>query len=112
MTAPKLNRKLTLEEAVRAPDGAGGFTSTWVARGELWAAIDALSGHERAGESVTLSTVPCRITVRAAPVGAPSRPRPDQRFREGGRVFRIQAVAESDAWGLYLVCNALEEVRV
>ena len=50
-----------------------------------------------------------RITVRAAPVGAPSRPRPDQRFREGARVFRILAVAERDAVGRYLTCFAEEE---
>jgi len=59
---------------------------------------------------VTLSTVPYRITVRAAPVGAPSRPKPEQRFRDGERVFRIQAVTEDEEAGTYLVCFAREEV--
>jgi head-tail adaptor len=110
MTAPKLNRKLLLEEALLAPDGSGGFTQTWVTRGVIWASVDAGTGRERAGESVTVSAVGYRITVRAAPQGAPSRPRPEQRFRDGARVFRITAVTEADEPGHYLTCFAQEEV--
>ena len=36
-TIPRLNRRLTLEEAQRLPDGAGGQTLSWVALGTLWA---------------------------------------------------------------------------
>lgn len=110
MTAPRLNRKLDLEEAQRAPDGAGGFVLTWVKIGTLWARIEAGTGRERAGEFVTLSSVPYRITVRAAPQAAPSRPKPDQRFRDGARYFRITAVTEDDPEGHYLTCFAQEEV--
>jgi len=46
--------------------------------------------------------------VRGAPVGAASRPRPDQRFREGDRVFAILAVSEFDATGRWLECWAEE----
>ncbi len=112
MIPPRLNRKLVLEEAQRAPDGAGGYTRTWTEVGEMWAAVDAGTGRERAGEFVTLSTVTYRITVRGAPQGAPSRPRPEQRFREGTRLFRILAVTEDDARGHYLICFANEEVPV
>lgn len=110
MTAPRLNRKLVLEEAQPIADGAGGFSRVWVALGAHWAAVEAMTGRERAGEFVTLSQVGYRITVRAAPQGAPSRPRPDQRFRDGARIFRITAVAEADAEGRYLDCTAQEEV--
>jgi head-tail adaptor len=110
MSAPRLNRKLVLEGAQRVPDGLGGFALAWVAKGTLWAAVEAASGRERAGESVTVSTVGYRITVRGAPEGAPSRPRPEDRFREGGRIFRITAVSEADAGGRYLTCFAQEEV--
>jgi head-tail adaptor len=110
MRVPRLNRKLVLEEAQRTPDGAGGSTLVWAALGVLWARIDPGSGRERAGEFVTVSTVPYRITVRAAPEGSPSRPKPEQRLREGGRVFRITAVTEEDAEGHYLTCFAQEEV--
>jgi head-tail adaptor len=105
-----LNRKLVLEEAARVADGAGGFTETWTAQGALWAHVKAGSGRERFGSGVTVSSVPYRITVRAAPVGAASRPKPEQRFREGARVFRIVGVAEYDRDARYLTCFALEEV--
>lgn len=110
MRAPRLNRKLVLEEAQRVADGAGGFTLTWVALGALWAAVDAGTGRERAGAVAPVSSVPYRITVRGAPQGAPSRPKPDQRLRDGARVFQITAVTEADGGGQYLMCFAQEEV--
>lgn len=105
-----LNRKLVLEEATRTSDGAGGFTESWSALGSLWAAIEAGTGSERSEDFVTVSRVPLKITVRATPVGAPSRPKPEQRFVEGTRVFVILSVTEADAQGHYLICQAREEV--
>jgi head-tail adaptor len=109
MGLPILNRRLVLEAPVRLPDGAGGFSEIWAAMGELWAEITPGAGRESAGEFLTLSAVPYRIVVRAAPPGAPSRPRPEQRFREGTRVFLITAVTEHDRRGHYLACFAREE---
>lgn len=110
MTAPRLNRRMVLEEAQRTPDGAGGYTLTWVTRGMLWAAIEPGAGRERAGEFATLASVPHRITVRGAPEGAPSRPKPEQRFRDGARLYRVTAVTEADDAARYLTCFAVEEV--
>ena len=59
---------------------------------------------------MTTSTVSWRITVRAAPYDSPSRPKPEQRFRAGSRIFRIVAVAEADHSARYLTCFAQEEV--
>lgn len=109
---PRLSRLLTLEERVRTPDSAGGFTEAWVALGTHWAEIRPGTGREKAGEFVTLSSVPFRITVRSAPDNAPSRPKPDQRFRDGARIFRIQAVTEAGPTDLYLTCFAYEETSV
>ncbi len=110
MAVPVLDRRLVLEEAQNVPDGAGGFTQSWVALGTLWARIRPASGQERGVDAATVSTAPYRITVRAAPFGAPSRPRPEQRFREGARVFRILAVSDNDDGGCTLTCFAQEEV--
>lgn len=110
MKAPILNRKLVLEAPVQTPDGAGGYATSWQAVGELWAAIRPGTGREKAAEFMTVATIPFRITVRAAPQGAPSRPEPEQRFRSGNRIFRILAVTEADAAARYLVCFAQEEV--
>lgn len=110
MSAPRLSRKLVLEEPQRVPDGAGGFSLIWVAKGVLWAAVEPATGRERAGEAVTVSSVGYRVMVRGAPQGAPSRPKPEQRFRDGARLLRITAVTEEDAAGHYLTCHATEEV--
>ncbi len=106
----RLNRKLTLEEAQRVPDGAGGQIESWVALGTLWASVKAGTGRERGQQFLTVSDVPYRIIVRAEPAGSPARPKPDQRFRDGARVFRILAVAEHDANAHFLMCHAREEV--
>ncbi|WP_323779495.1 head-tail adaptor protein [Leisingera sp.] len=104
---PKLTRKLVLEDPQREVDGAGGFIETWLALGTLWAEVTPLSGR-LAGDSLSLQKY--RITLRAAPEGFASRPRPDQRFRDSNRLYRIDAVAESDPDTRYLTCFAVEEV--
>jgi len=107
--SPRLNRQLALEARARVADGAGGFGESWRELGRLWAEVSARTGRGRDGEGLPLAQVRYRITVRAAPVGAPSRPRPGQRFRESDRIWRIEAVAERDAAGCYLTCFATEE---
>lgn len=109
MKAISLNRLLVLEERIQTPDGAGGFSKNWVPVGNLWAEIRPGTGRDFGGEEVTFALVPYRITVRGAELGASRRPRPDQRFREGTRVFKILAVTEHDPQGHYLICFAREE---
>ena len=110
MTTPQLNRSLVLEAPVQVADGAGGFILTWATVGTLWGEVKAGNGRDAAGEEITLATVPYRITVRGAPVGSPRRPLPQQRFRDGARIYHIVAVTERDPDGLYLSCFAREEV--
>jgi head-tail adaptor len=110
MSTVNLCRKLVLEAPVEVPDGAVGFLSSWSPLGILWADVRASSGTEAEGGQTTLSRLSYRIMVRATPFGASSRPKPDQRFREGNRIFRITAVAEYGTDGLYLTCFADEEV--
>ncbi len=112
MAGVTLSRKLVLETPERVADGAGGYTRTWSVVGTLWADVSARSGREDAQGTALISSTAFRITVRAAPYGAPSRPRPEQRFRDGARVFAILAVAERDPAGRYLTCYAQEEVAV
>lgn len=108
MSGPKLTRRLLLETPERVPDGAGGFVESWVPLGTLWAEVTARSGRELGGGAAALSKVSYKITVRAAPYGSTARPKAEQRFREGVRLFRISAVAEDGP--LYLTCFATEEV--
>lgn len=110
MTSVRLARDLVLETRRTEADGAGGYRETWVPLGIHWAEVIAGAGRDVPGEEVTLSSVPYRITVRAYPVGSDGRPQPQQRFRDGTRLFRIIAVTERDRAGRYLVCFAREEV--
>jgi head-tail adaptor len=101
---------MSLENPVRTEDGAGGHVTTWVALGTLYADVKTGTGRQSGGVVATLSKLAVRVIVRAAPVGAPSRPKAGQRFREGGRVFQIEAVAAFDRGAHYLTCFAVEEV--
>jgi head-tail adaptor len=99
-----------LEGPDRVPDGAGGFREAWRPLGELWAEIRPGLGREVRQDFAVIAAMHYRVVVRAAPYGAPSRPRPEQRLREGARVLRIVAVGEHDPEGRYLTCFAYEEV--
>ncbi len=110
MNVNDLNRQLTLQAPERVPDGAGGHVQTWITLGTLWANLRAGSGRETSGEAVSLSRTVYRITVRAAPFGAPSRPLAGQRFRDGARLFQIDAVAEREPGERFLTCYCTEEV--
>lgn len=107
MTRPVLSRKLVVEAPARSPDGGGGFVQTWSSIGEVWAEV-ATRGAGR--EVDTASRLQLKITLRAAPQGAPSRPTAGMRFRDGVRIYDIEAVTEADATGRYLTCFAVEEV--
>ena len=110
MSAVRLSRKLVLEAPQNVADGAGGFTAAWVVLGTLWGEVLSGAGRELAGVEVVRAAVPCKITVRGAPVGNPRRPKPEQRLRDGTRVFTILAVTEHDQDAQYLTCFAREEV--
>lgn len=109
MKAVSLSRKLVLERPVVSPDGAGGFARNWQSLGDLWAEVVAVTARERDGGEVSLASARYRITVRGAPFGAEARPSPEQRFREGTRLFNILAVTERDHEGRYLTCHTTEE---
>ncbi len=105
-----LNRKLVLEEAQRTADGAGGYQEEWVQIGTMWASIEATSGSEIGEDFLTISRAPAKIIVRSAPHASDRRPKPDQRFLEGGRIFKILSVNEADHHGHYLLCQTREEI--
>jgi head-tail adaptor len=107
-----LERRLVLEERRTEADGAGGFRVIWADLGVLWAEVAARTGAEVFSGGRERSRVPHRILVRGAPVGAQSRPKPGQRFREGVRIFDIISVAEADPAGRYLEVQAEEGTQL
>jgi SPP1 family predicted phage head-tail adaptor len=105
-----LSRRLVLEARQSVADGSGGYAVTWQPLGTVWADVVARTGREDFIAGQARPRVKYRILVRGAPIDAPSRPRPDQRFRDGPRVFNILTVAEQDAGGRYLEIFAEEGV--
>lgn len=109
MSVPRLNRQLVLEAPDVLSDGAGGFVTGWVPLGIVWAEVTPRSGGETAQTGAPVSRMSHRIVMRGAPAGSDRRPAAQQRFREGDRIFTIEAVAEHDPEGRYLACFAQEE---
>ena len=109
MSAPRLTRRLMLEQHIRDEDGAGGHVDHWVVLGTLWAEVRPGPGREREGPGIPMGRVAYRIVVPSALPGSLARPRPDQRLRDGVRVFHILAVSEHDRRGAYLTCFCEEE---
>lgn len=112
MRTPRLDRCLVLEAPERVPDGAGGFTRGWVALGTLWAELSAGAPRLTDRPGAAEQRLPLRVMLRAAPLGAPSRPVAGQRFREGARLYAIDAVGEADPEGRFLLCLAHEETAL
>ena len=106
----RLSRRLVLEEPRRQPDGLGGHALIWQPLGGLWAEITPRSSREDFVGAQVRPRVLHRIIIRTAPLGNPSRPRPDQRFREGTRIFDILTVTEHGTDGRYLEILAEEGV--
>lgn len=110
MTGPRLTRRLVLEEKVQTADGAGGFVETWHALGTLWGDVRSRGGGEGEVDHLRQSKTALTVSIRSAAFGAPSRPKPGQRFTEGARVFDIHAVVERDPSARFLDCLCTEEV--
>jgi len=106
-----LPRKLILEARTGAPDGLGGRTTAWALKGTHWGRLFPQTARMEAGEGGARSRARYRITIRAVPYGAPSRPEPGDRFREGVRAFHIRGVVDADEAGQILACYVDEEVQ-
>lgn len=107
---PRLTRKLVLEARGGGGDGAGGRSGGWQALGTHWAQVEARIGRYETGDGYPRARVPYKVTIRAMPQDAPSRPVAGQRFVEGTRAYLIKAVADEATDARYLICYADEEV--
>lgn len=110
MGRPSLTTKMTLQTAVRSPDGAGGYSELWSDLGVLWGALERPRGAHVAGQEIPIARHRYRIIVRSAPEGAPSRPEVAQRFVFDGRAFHILGVTHEDSGRRFLACDVEEEL--
>ncbi|MDO5647983.1 head-tail adaptor protein [Paracoccus sp. (in: a-proteobacteria)] len=111
MSVPNPNVRLALEQMDRQPDGMGGFTVSWRRLGWIWAEMVARTPRDTGSTLAIGPAVRWHILTRAARAGDPRRPVPGQRLRHGQRLFRIDAVAETDRAGHWLTIHAQEETK-
>lgn len=103
ITIGDLRRRVTIETAVRASDGGGGFTVIWQPVAVLWAAI----WPRLADESFTLD----RVAGRASHdmwIRYRTDIKPEMRVVIGTRVFDIKGVIDVEDRKAWLRCP-LEE---
>lgn len=110
MKEVRLLRKVALEERTAVPDGAGGWVYSWEQLGVHWADIRGGGGGEAYEGDRQTARASHVLTVHASRPGSPSRPRPDQRFRDGAQIYEILSVSEIDSAGRYLACTADRKV--
>lgn len=98
-----MRRRVTLEQPVDAPDGAGGMTRTYAPLANLWARVTPLRGTDQfVGERQELAIAhDVRIRWRA---GVTSQ----MRFALGGRALRILSVRDEDERRRFLICQCEE----
>ena len=90
MNISSLRDRLTLEQAVRAPDGGGGASLTWQTVAELWAHVRPITGDERLRHDQVAGRLTHRVSIRHRPGVTPA-----MRFRQGARIYEIVAVLDS-----------------
>jgi SPP1 family predicted phage head-tail adaptor len=96
----RLRRRLTIEQEARDPDGGGGAAVAWEALGDVWGAVEALSGKETVGADRISGEAACQITIRHRSDVAPA-----MRFRDGAEIFHILSALDRDGRRRFLTCQ-------
>lgn len=99
-----LRHRLVIEAPLRTSDGGGGGVVSWLDAGEVWAAIEPLSGSEAIVAEAVSGRISHAITIRHRPDVVPT-----MRFRQGDRIFDIAAAIDLDERGRMLRCLCREE---
>lgn len=106
--AGRMNRRITLEEAVTTPDGSGGFSTAWEEFATVWAEVKPLSpGREALADARLASQQGYRILMRTL-TGLNA----DMRINHGGRYLNIRAIRFPEPDGAVLEILAEEGVGV
>ena len=108
MTIGKLKHRLTLQEAVRTADNAGGFSKSWqnlTATPVVSAAITPVASRDLLSFQQTETRVTHRLTLRWRNDIVPG-----MRALSGSRVFMITAVTNNGDQNRFLDLLAYEEI--
>lgn len=84
MNIGKMRHRITIEQKTRVPDGAGGYTESWLPFAAVWAAVDPISGKEYFEAQQIQSAVTHKIRIRYRSGIIPS-----MRVNFKGRIFAM-----------------------
>lgn len=102
-TIGALRQRVTLEAPIDAPDGAGGFSQSYVPVAQLWARIAPTGARQDFVEERQEQTIGHVVTIRWRE-GVTS----GMRFVHRGRHFAIRAVFDPDEGRRFLQCQCEE----
>ncbi len=106
VTIGALRHRMRLEQAARAPDGAGGAVVTWTLVTNLWGSIEPMSGSEIVDADGLQGRVTHEVWLRYR-----SNISPDMRLLLGTRIFDIRLVIDYGERRHHLRCLVEEHVR-
>ena len=99
----RLRHRLTLETAIRTPDGGGGASETWTTVAQVWAQIRPTGGSEGFDADAVAGRVSHEITLRYRAGVVPA-----MRLLSGHRIFEIMTVIDIDERRRWLKCLCVE----
>ena len=101
-----LRHELSLQQAQRTGDGAGGFVESWAEIATVFARIEPVSANSFFRADQRLERATHSITIRYRSDVASG-----MQFVKAGRNFLILTVIDPDETARYLVCTTREEGR-
>lgn len=100
----ELRRRLLIEEATEAADGAGGVIRTWAPVTGVWGRVEPRRRGETVDDGRQVGRVTHRVTIRRRDgIGG------GVRFVSGGVRYRVLAVEDLDPARRFLACLCEEE---
>lgn len=99
MAIGRLRHRMTIEREALMNDGGGGAVAVWEDVGEVWGAIEAVSGGESLEADRTAGHVSYMITIRHR-----SGVEPAMRFRRNEELYQISAVMDKTGRRRFLQC--------
>ena len=104
MRAGQLRHRVTIQQAARVADGAGGATVTWSTFATRWAAVEPLNSDERLRADALETPITHRVRLRWL-----DGVRPDFRVSHDGRVLEIVGHTNTDERDRELVLMCKEQ---
>lgn len=107
MNIGKLRHRITIQQLTQTPDGAGGYTKSWVPFATVWASVEPISGKEYFEAQQTQSAVTHKIRIRYH-----TGITPVMRIDFKGRIFGIESVInwEERNRDMMLMCTEVTPV--